>query len=300
MMKNILIVGGSGFIGGKLEAYLTSKGYTVNVLSRSPKKKNQFYWSPDLLEIDREGVKETQILINLSGAAIDQKSWTPKRKEELVTSRVDSTNALFQLKDAFPKLEHYLSASGISAYGFDEGEVSHPETDPFGTDFISQLVKKWENAANQFLAIVPVTKIRIAVVLDQQAGALSKLAKPVQMYFGAAVGKGTQEIPWVHIHDLVRIFEFAITHSIYGPINTNASNNSNKEMTIAIAKELKKPLLMPNVPSFLIRFFFGEMSMIILKGAKADNAKIKSAGFTFEFPTLNAALSDLLNRKSNN
>lgn len=295
-MKNILIVGGSGFIGGKLEQYFQKRGHRVAILSRTPNKSNHFYWSPEKFEIDGENVKDTEILINLSGARIDEKNWNVARKKELIASRVETTNALFQLKDAFPNLTHFISASGISAYGFDDGMHLHPETDPFGSDFTSQLVKQWEESADQFEAIVPVTKIRIAIVLDGNAGALEKLIKPIKMYVGAPIGKGSQQIPWVHVHDLVRIFDWVIEHSIYGPLNSNASNNSNKELTVAIAKQLKKPLWMPNVPGFLIRLFFGELSNILLKGAKADNTKLTKQGFEFEFPTLAIALEDLLNK----
>lgn len=295
-MKNILIVGGSGFIGSKLEQYFLKKGHHVAILSRTPKQPNHFYWSPEKLAIDTENVKNTEVLINLSGARIDEKNWTTARKKELISSRVETTNALFQLKDTFPNLTHYISASGISAYGFDDGTRIHPETDPFGSDFTSQLVRKWEASADQFEAIVPVTKIRIAIVLDHSAGALAKLIKPIKMYVGAPIGKGSQQIPWVHVSDLVRIFDWVIEQSIYGPVNSNASNNSNKELTVAIAKQLKKPLWMPNVPGFLIRLFFGELSNILLKGAKADNAKLTDQGFEFEFPTLAIALEDLLKK----
>lgn len=288
-MKNILIAGGSGLIGSELANFLKSKGYSVKILSRTANA-NYVLWNPEKREIDSNQVKDTDILINLSGTGIDEKRWTTQRKKALIDSRVDTTNALFELKGHFPQLKQYISASGITAYGFDDGTVEHLESDSFGTDFLSQLVKSWEEAADQFKAIAKVAKLRIAVVISRKGGALPKMSKPVRLGIGSAIGSGKQQMAWVHIEDLVRIFEHAISNELEGSYNTNASNTSNAQLVEAIAKQLNKRLWFPKVPQFIMKLVFGQMAEMLLKGSKASNSSLLKTGFTFNYETLESAL----------
>jgi len=292
-MKNVLIAGGSGMIGSELSNLLKEKGYTVKILSRKSSA-NFVSWSPEKIEIDSESVNDTEILINLSGTGIDEKRWTANRKKELVSSRIDTTNSLYALRENFPNLKQYISASGITAYGFDEGVIEHAETDNYGTDFLSQLVKQWEEAADQFSSIAKVVKLRIAVVLTEKGGALPKLMKPIKYGIGSPIGTGKQQMPWVHIDDLVRTFEHAIANDLYGVYNTNAGNSSNEELTKELAHQMKKPFWFPNIPGFILKIMFGEMSEMLLKGAKADNSKLVDSGYEFKYLKLEDALGELL------
>lgn len=291
---NVVIAGGSGFLGTYLTKHFTDLGWKVSILSRNPSESNQIYWSPTRLELDKESVRDCQVLINLSGQGIDEKRWTEARKQALRNSRIESTNALFKMADKFPALEHYVSASGISAYGFDDGNVLHEEADSYGQDFLSQLVKDWEAAADQFNAVCKVTQVRIAVVLDKENGALPKLVQPIQYGVGAPIGTGTQMMPWVHIEDLVRIFQFVIESQLTGKVNSNAENNTNKEVTQTIANVKGKRLWLPNIPAFILKLLFGQLAEILLNGASASNEKLKKAGFEFKFKSLESALNNLL------
>lgn len=293
-MKSILIAGGTGAIGRALTAYLTSKGNSVKILSRNPKRENEVRWSPAEGIIDTDRLRDVQVIVNLSGAGIDEKRWTKSRKQELFDSRILSTKVLVEHAAAFPLLEHYISASGITAYGFDDGETEHPESDAFGTDFISTLVQAWENAADLFEAHVPVTKLRIAVVLNDRSGALPKLAAPIKWGLGAPIGSGRQQVPWVHITDLIRQVEWVMDRKLTGVYNTNAGNVSNAQLTKAVARALHKRLWMPNVPSFAIKLLFGQVSEILLSGAKASNATMRTTGFEHTYTDINSAVDDLL------
>jgi hypothetical protein len=292
-MKNILIAGGSGFIGKKLAAFLESKGHKVKILSRSTKNSQFVQWSPGEGTIDEKAVAETQVLINLCGAGIGDKRWSKDRKKDLLSSRVETTKVLFNLRASFTKLEQYISASGINAYGNDDGSVLHSETDPFGNDYVSQLVKKWEEAADIFEVLVPVTKLRIAVVLGDGGGALKKIVPPIKYYIGSALGTGKQQMSWVHSVDLVSQFEHVISNELSGVFNTNAGNVSNQQLTESIAKSLKRPLWFPKVPAFMLKLLFGEMSRLILEGSAADNSKLKASGFQFKYEHLDEAIESL-------
>lgn len=291
-MKNILIAGGSGFIGKKLASFLEQKGHTVRILSRQTGEKF-VQWSPKEGTIDEKAVAETQVLINLCGAGIGDKRWSMERKKELLSSRVETTQALYKMRSAFPKLEQYVSASGINAYGYDNGTFSHAEADEYGKDYVSQLVKKWEEAADIFKTIVPVAVMRIAVVLGKDGGAMKKIVPPIKYYIGSPLGTGNQQMPWVHSDDLVTLFEHVIANRLSGIYNTNAGNVTNEQLTQSIAKALNKPLWFPNVPGFILRILFGEMASLILQGAAADNKKIKDSGFNFTYESIDDAIKSL-------
>lgn len=280
-MKTVLIAGGTGYIGKLLEEHLSESGCSVKILTRNPVRENHVFWNPESGKIDREKCEDVQVLINLCGEGIDKKRWTEKQKKLLADSRIEVTKKLFELRSSFPVLEHYISASGITAYGFDEGVYEHRETDEYGDDFLSKLVERWEAAADLFKPVVIVSKLRIAVVLEQGKGALKKMSIPVRLGLGSPLGSGKQQIPWVHISDLVRIFEFVIITEAEGTFNTSANNISNEDLTKAIARSMNKKIWMPNVPGFVLKILLGQMSEMILSGAKASNEKLKQKGFVF-------------------
>lgn len=293
-MKSVLIAGGTGFIGRSLIVELESAGYKVKVLSRRDAAKDTIVkWNPETREFPIEQIQDTQILINLCGEGIADKRWTDKRRKELVHSRVAVTNALVELGQHLPKLEHYISASGINAYGFDDGMQLHDEKDEFGADFVSQLVKDWELAADQFNKLVPVTKLRIALVLGKNGGALKKLEMPIKFGVKGVLGKGTQQVSWVHIDDLVRQFHFVISNREEGVFNTNADNCSNYELMTALCQAQNRKTWWTYIPSFALRLLLGESSAIVLKGSRASNEKIKSKGFSFQFDNLEKALRSI-------
>lgn len=289
-MYVVLIAGGTGYIGRSLGQFLLDKGYSVKILTRNPVEGNHVLWNPEKLTIDAEKCEDVQVIVNLCGEGINKKRWTKKQQQYLIDSRVEVTKSLFEMRHFFPNLEHYVSASGITAYGFDDGVIEHKETDNYGTDFLSQLVKQWEEAADMFSGVVTVSKLRIAVVFEWNKGALEQMSNPIKMGIGSPLGSGKQQIPWVHITDLVRLIEFVIENKLEGTFNTNANNHSNEEITKAIAGKLNKRLWMPNVPAFVLKIVLGKLSEMVLLGAKASNEKIKEKGFLFSIESVEEAL----------
>ena len=239
------------------------------------------------MEIDLESCKDTTVLVNLCGAGINEQRWTKKRKVVLRESRIDVTKKLFELTSQLP-LEYYIGASGISAYGFDDGTVMHKEEDAFGSDFLSQLVKDWEQAADLFATRCKVAKIRIAVTLDKDEGAIQAMSKLVKIGMGAILGNGKQQIPWIAIEDLVELFLFFIEHQLVGTYNSNTGNCSNRDLMDSIATYYQRKIWLPAVPPFILRIVLGEMSDLVLKGSKACNDKLKKCGFYPNSPQFRA------------
>jgi uncharacterized protein (TIGR01777 family) len=283
----ILLAGGTGLIGQNLVELLKSEGHKVHVLTRSDyKKENHFHWSPNSKEIDENSLENVDIIINLAGAGIADKRWTEKRKEDLISSRVETTDFLYQISEKIPNLKQYVTASGINCYGYDHYDRKHKESDRFGDDFLSEVVEKWENAADQFKSKCKVAKVRTSVVLTKEGGALPKIAKTVKNYIGAPIGSGKQWMPWISMDDINRVYEHIVSHQLDGSFNALAESVTNKYFTQQLAKALNKPLWLPNVPSFILKLALGEMSSVVLDGLQADNTKVLNTGFEFNDTSL--------------
>lgn len=277
--------------------------YEIRFLTRHRKQENEYEWDIKKGTVDETAFDNVSHIIHLAGANISEKRWTPERKRELISSRVDSAELLrTTLRKNKIKLKSFISASGINFYGTKTSEKIDVETDPPGNDFLSEVVVLWERAADDFKEqelAERVVKIRTAVVLSEKDGALKKMVPPVQYYIGSPLGSGKQYMPWIHIEDICSIYEFALKNStIEGAYNAvSPQHATNKELTKKIAKVLGKPLWMPNVPGFVLKLIFGELASVILEGSRASSEKILNAGFHFKFPDLEKALRDLLKKQ---
>lgn len=288
----VLIAGGSGLIGQEVQKELNKCGHEVRVLTRSenPTAPN-FHWNPKKKEIDREAIKGVHVIINLAGAGIADKRWTDKRKEEIFNSRIKPTQFLHEISQNIPSLVQYISASGITCYGYDDPIKIYKETDEFGTDFLSTVVKRWEEVADLFSPQQKVLKVRTGVVLTEKGGALPKISATIKNNVGAALGSGEQKMPWITLKDIARIYAHAVNEQLDGPYNSSSANISNENLTKEVAKKLNKNLWLPKVPSFALNLALGEMASLVLEGVRIDNSKIVQSGFEFEHKTIEEALA---------
>lgn len=301
-MASILVTGGTGFIGRALCDLLREKGHTVLILSRTKTDNpNTFYWNLAEHYVDPEAIIKADYIIHLAGEGIADKRWNKERKGLLVSSRVDSANLLFEkVKELHPNLKGFISASGIGYYGATTSEKIYNENDVAGRDFVSTICKLWEKAANQFNKINIRTVIfRTGVVLSNEGGALEKLSQPIKLGVGAALGSGEQYIPWIHMEDLCNMYFLAIENEeIKGIYNAVAPEHiNNKALTKTIAKKLKKPLWLPNIPTFVMKLILGKMAVIILEGSRVSSEKIMATGFKFNYPNIKEALENLLSKE---
>lgn len=295
-MRTILIAGGTGVIGSRLSALLIQNGYKVAILTRNPRLSNHFFWSPKEKIVDEKALEGVEILINLSGEGIAEKRWTSERKKELHDSRIGTNAFLFSLSDKMPLLQQFISSSGINCYGYEDSNALYSEESPFGTDYLSQLVREWEESADLFHTKCKVVKVRTAVVFDALAGALQKMLPPIQLGVGSPLGSGNQYMPWIHISDLTKLFMHCIEKELDGAYNAVADNDTNETVMYTIAQVLNKPFWFPNVPAFVLQLLFGEMASMLLNGVKASNAKLKATNFKFKFDELDLALENALKK----
>lgn len=298
-MTSILVTGGTGFIGNHLCNLLRSKGYNVLILSRNKTNSpNTFYWNISENYIDPKAIELADYIVHLTGAGIADKRWTKKRKEELIDSRVKSTNLLFnKIKEFNPTLKGFISASGIGFYGAVTSSKIYSEKDSVGTDFLAEVCKVWESASSQFKSLNIRTVIfRTGIVLSKKGGAFEKMSQPIKLGFGSPIGTGNQYIPWIHIDDLCNMYVEAIENNeLNGIYNAVAPEHiTNKELTKKIANSLHKKIWLPHVPDFILRLIFGEMALILLEGSRISSNKIEKTGFQFKFPTIQKALQELI------
>lgn len=302
-MATILISGGSGLIGRHLCKKLKEKGYNVAILSRTKQPNNnsdiQIYtWNLDKKEIEKKALETADYIIHLAGANIWDKRWTTKRKQLIIDSRVKTGQLIFdKIKENKHKLKAFISASAVGYYGAITSDKIFSETDPPADDFLGETCRQWEQSADRFEELgVRTVKIRTAPVLTKQGGALAKMITPVKMGIGSAIGNGKQYLPWIHINDLCGIYIKAIEDmQMNGAFNAVAPDHRvNEDFIRTLARVLKKPFWFPNIPAIAMKIIFGRMSEVVLKGSRVSSDKIRKAGYIFQFPDLENALTDLV------
>ena len=298
----ILITGATGLVGSELVKLCLNKNYTVHYLTTSKTKivsdtnYKGFYWKPSTQEIDKNCLVGIDAIVNLAGASVSKK-WTADYKKEIENSRLDSVRLLHELLASNKhQVKYFTTASALGIYPSSFSK-EYSETEKIINDtFLGKIVHQWENEVDKLRSLnIIVSKIRIGLVLSKNGGALIEMIKPIKLGAGAPLGPGKQWQSWIHIEDLANIFLFALEQRLSGIYNAAASKPvTNSKMTAVIARQLKKPLLLPNIPSFMMKLILGEMSAIVLESQFLKNDKIKKAGFEFEYDTIEKALKDCL------
>jgi uncharacterized protein (TIGR01777 family) len=298
----VLISGATGLVGNDLVQLLLKEGYHIHYLTTSRDKiKNKdnytgFYWNPEKGEIDTNSLNGVDAIIHLAGASIS-KRWTKKYKQEIIDSRVLSTNVLYNLLKSNPHTVHqFICASATGIYPDSPDKVYNEDSPERDNSFLSTVVQKWEAAADQISELgIKVAKVRTGLVLSGKGGVLKELAGPVRFGIGSAFGSGKQVQSWIHADDLTRIYEYILKEELEGVYNAVAPHPvTQDELVKTIAKVLGKPCFMPNLPHFLMKAVLGEMSTLLFDSQHVSARKIIDAGYQFKFLSLEKAIGEEL------
>ncbi|MFA6955159.1 MAG: TIGR01777 family oxidoreductase [Thermoanaerobaculia bacterium] len=296
----IVIAGGSGLVGQALTRSLTKRGDDVVVLSRDPSTVREgrgVAWGGASEEWKRE-IGTSAAVINLAGSGIAEKRWTEARKRDLRESRVSATRALVDALKASPDTARaFVSASAVGYYGV-RGDEELGESAPPDGSFLSRLAVEWEAEATRAEGVARVVVLRIGIVLSTQGGALAKMLLPFRLGIGGRLGGGAQWMSWIHIDDLVAMFEWAIAnpaaHSAYNA--TAPEPVTNAQFTRALGAALQRPTLIP-APAFALRAMFGEMAEpLLITGQRVLPVRALEEGYSFVHQSLPGALERLLHR----
>ena len=300
---NIVIAGGSGFLGSALTRALVTEGHDVTILTRqnpAPSARphvSSVVWTPDGSTGPwADTINGADAVINLAGESIAAKRWSAAQKQKLRDSRLLATRSLTTaIRRAARTPAAFISGSAVGYYG-DRGEETLTETSPPGHDFLAELAKQWEAAATDVEQVTRVALIRTGIVLDREGGALPKMLPPFKMFVGGPLGSGTQYMPWIHKDDWVRLVSWTLTHEgARGPLNaTSPAPVTNAEFSKALGRVMKRPSLLP-APAFALRIALGEMAdALLLSGQRALPVRATDLGFSFRYANIDEALASVL------
>ena len=306
----IVIAGGSGFLGRRLSARWLEAGHDVTVLTRDPQRTAgklpagavASRWDP--LRVDEglvAAIRGADAVVNLAGAPIGGRPWTPGHKRAILQSRLNTTGAVVEAMGRLAAADRprvLLNASGIDVYG-DRPDGEMTEDSPPGDSFLARVVVAWEDAARAAETLrVRVVTARTALIIAPEALAWRLVLLPFRFFVGGPLGSGRQRFTWIHVDDAVGLYDLAIHDgSICGPVNMVAPQvPSQRDLAQAIGRAMHRPAIFP-VPALVLHLVLWGQADIVLHGRVATPAKALVAGYEFRFPTVEAALKDVLARR---
>ncbi len=300
----LLLLGCSGFVGRELVPYLLQLGHAITLVSRQPQpfpalvgeRLNVLRLNPaDPESWQHDGLDAALAaadgVVNLAGEPIAEKRWTPVHRQLLLDSRVRTTELLVKAMAALlepPKV--LVNGSAVGFYGTSE-TARFTEASASGSDFLAEICRAWEAAADQAPAGCRVVQLRIGIVLGPDGGALGKMLPVFRTGFGGPVGSGKQWMSWIHRTDLCRLIAEALEDPAFSGIY-NAVAPTPTTMggfALALGKALGRPSLLP-VPGPILQLLLGDGAQVVLEGQQVVPERLTGQGFQFHYGDLNAAL----------
>lgn len=297
----IFITGGTGFVGRALTGHPTGLGHQVTILTRAatasqPENSRLVQGNPANPGPWQEEMRGHDAVINLAGASIFCR-WNQENKRRILDSRILSTrNIVNAMATPTSRVKVLLNCSAVGYYG-DRGDEELTEDSPVGQGFLAEVCRAWEaEAARAEEYGVRVVRARLGVVLGHNGGAMAQMVRIFRLGLGARLGSGRQWFPWIHLDDLVRILALLLEDSgMSGPVNCVAPEAvTNLGLTRTLASILHRPLLLPPAAAFILKLVQGEASALLLSSQKVRPDVLNRAGFAYKYPTLAAALTNLL------
>ncbi|MFL7893761.1 MAG: TIGR01777 family oxidoreductase [Anaerolineales bacterium] len=307
--KHILIIGGSGLLGRALTDLLVEHGDHITILSRNPDHVS-FPTGVQVAKWDGRTttgweslVEVMDVVVNLAGHRISGnhlgeivfKRWTSKEKTLILSSRVDTGHAIVQaIQNAKHKPEVLLQASAVGYYG-PRGNEELDEDAPSGNDFISDVCRQWEASTEKVVEWgIRRVVMRIGLVFTAHEGFLPVMTLPFRLFVGGKMGDGEQYLSWIHIKDTVMSMRFLIDNGAGGIYNLSApSPVTNAQFSKLAGRFLHRPNYLP-LPEFVLKLIMGEKATLALHGQRVIPRHLVEAGYSFQFPELEAALESLL------
>jgi len=300
----ILVTGATGFIGRALIDRLLRRGDAVTALSRDARRAASVLpvrcacvqWDP-ATPLAAALLRGIDVVVHLAGEGVADRRWSPARKQAILRSRADSSRALVDAMAALPadaRPRTLIAASAIGYYG-DRGDEQLDEQSPPGSGFLAEVCRAWEDEVRRAGdAGVRTVSIRIGIVLGRHGGALARMLPAFRLGLGGPLGSGRQWMSWIHLHDLVALFEYVVERdAVRGVFNGVAPQPvTNREFTAALARTLRRPAMFA-VPAPVLRLGLGELSSALLGSQRVLPRAAERAGFRFAHPQLAGALADI-------
>jgi uncharacterized protein len=295
----IVIAGSSGFLGTHLVKRLGADGHTVvRLVRRLPQADDEVRWDPAAGEVDRAVIESAHAVVNLAGAGAGDRRWTPRYKELLRSSRVDTTSTLARAIAAVPGPSRpavLVNASGVHWYG-DTGDRATDEDSPAGGGFMADLCRVWEAATRPAEeAGTRVVRLRTGLVLHRSGGIFKQMLLPFRFGVGGRLGNGRQYMPVISLADWVDAVVFLVNRpDVEGPVNmVGPAPVTNRRFTKELGAELRRPAVIP-VPALALRIVIGEFANDALMSIRAVPKTLSRAGFQFQHPDARSVVHSAL------
>jgi len=297
----LLVTGTHGMVGSALVPFLTTGGHSVRRLVRGGGGDDDATWRPEPGELDARVFDGVDAVVHLAAANIGDGRWNAVTKQRIRDSRAHGTRLLAtRLAAAAKRPATLVAASAIGFYG-DRGDEWLDEDSALGAGFLADVCREWETATQPAAeAGVRVVNLRFGFVLSPAGGGLKRMLTPFRMGVGGRLGSGRQFISWVALDDVIAAILHAVgRRELHGPVNVVAPLPvTNAEFSATLGRVLHRPAVLP-MPAFATRAAFGEMAEeLLLASQRVKSERLQASGFTFAWPTLDAALRHLLGRTS--
>jgi len=302
----IIIAGGTGFVGRHLCQELIQHQHEVIVLTRNRTKARESLpqdvkseeWDCLKWEPWKKPSREPMLsltspehpLPKADGQRHGRKSFAPAES----TRPRSLVNAIATLP-VTQRPQVLVNSSGIGYYGPSTPNAVD-EMSKAGQGFLADLCIEWEAEALRAKDYgVRTVCVRTSMVLGQDGGALQKMLLPFQLFVGGPVGDGSQPVSWIHVQDLCRLIRTILENDAYtGPLNAASPHPvTMKEFCSQLGKAMGRPSWLP-VPAFALKIALGEMSTLMTHGQLVNPLLAQKLGFTYEYPYLQSALTDIL------
>ncbi|MCS7012492.1 MAG: TIGR01777 family oxidoreductase [Chloroherpetonaceae bacterium] len=310
MAKTVILTGGTGLIGSELFRQLRQRGDNVIVFTRDPQRAatqlpgaaEYVHWEAYQSEGGwQEALSKADAVIHLAGAPVAQR-WNDDYKRQIYDTRVLSTRYIVQaLARAAKRPSVFVSGSAVGYYGvqgYGEAVPALDESAPPASDFLAKVCIDWEKEALAAQALgVRTVVVRTGVVLSTKSGALEKMLTPFRLFAGGPIGSGKQWVSWIHLDDEVGIFLFALDRAdVSGALNATAPEPVMMSVLAStLGRVLSRPSIFP-VPKAALQVLFGEAADVIAEGQRVIPKRLLELGYTFQYPRLEDALRDLIQR----
>ncbi|GIP57246.1 TIGR01777 family oxidoreductase [Paenibacillus sp. FSL W8-0186] len=309
----IYITGGTGFIGNALASYWQQQGHHVAVITRGkpeqhsqgdPKSQAREGAAPldyltweQLAQPSSRGI-EVDAVVNLAGTSLNQR-WTGRAKDSILHSRLQTTDLTAKwVQSLNSKPEVIIQGSAVGIYGTSLTDTFDENSQPEADDFLANVTRQWETAAEDGFRGIRLVKLRTGVVLGNKGGAYPLMRLPILFGAGGKIGSGRQWVPWIHIQDIVALIDFCVKHSeVEGAVNAVSPNPvTNDEFGRIVSRVHRRPYWLP-LPAFALRTMLGEMSVLLLEGQRVLPQAALQHGFHFQYPELESAAANLKTRQ---
>jgi len=311
---NIIIAGGTGFIGRALANYFAKKNEIV-ILTRNTQEANNaygdtafnkdaipsiklVYWDAKTVGDWCNEIDGSDVVINLAGKSVNCR-YTNANKQAIFDSRTNATKAIaLAISQSVNPPKVWFNAASATIYRHATDVPQDERTGEILNDFSVQVCKRWEQTF--FEQSTPNTRkiaLRMAITLGN-GGVMIPYFNLLKYGLSGRQGSGKQMYSWVHIADVYRAIKFLYQHTeAIGVYNISSPNPVTNNVFMATLRKASSHQF--GLPAFtwMLKMgaaIIGTETELILKSRWVVPTKLQQLGFTFKYVHLQEAFENII------